>query len=247
MDPEGNDRVGKLAKFTPPVVANGKVYIGTFSRELAVYGLFQGLQKALRADDLGFFTLRNIGSAIKSGSYACDKYDLRISGRGIAGSKDDFLFANLERNPSLGRIIVTAQIEGISAPQNPKARVGIMIRRSYDAGDRFAAVMISKEGEALFLHRDAVNAPLEQDGPVDVILPVAAEPAPGRPGTLDCSGEISRDGVTWRSISAVTLLTMDATNDIVLNVGLAVTAQTGAERVAEAFHGQAIFSHVDVA
>jgi outer membrane protein assembly factor BamB len=251
MDPEGNDRLGKLAKFSPPVVANGKVYIGTFSRELAVYGLFQGLQKTLRADDLGFFTLRNIGSAKKSGSYACNKYDLRISGRGIAGSKDDFLFANLERNPSLGRIVVTARIEGINAPQTPKARVGVMIRRSYDAGERFAAVMISKEGDALFLHRDAVNASLEQDGPVDVVLPVyirvTAEPAPGRPGVLDCSGEISRDGANWRSISAVTLLTMDATNDIVLNVGLAVTAQTGAERVAEAFHGQAVFSHVDVA
>jgi outer membrane protein assembly factor BamB len=243
MDPEGNDRVGKLAKFSPPIVANGKVYIGTFSRELVVYGLFQGLQKKLRADDLGFFTLRNIGNAKKSGSYACNKYDLRISGRGIAANKDDFLFANLERNPSQGRIVVTARIEGINAPQSPNARVGVMIRRSYDPGERFAAVMVSKEGDALFLHRDAVNGPLEQDGPVDVVLPVyirvAAEPAPGRPGTLDCSGEISRDGVT--------LLTMDATNDIDLKVGLAVTAQTGVERVAQAFHGQAIFSHVDVA
>jgi hypothetical protein len=53
--------------------------------------------------------------------------------------------------------------------------------------------------------------------------------------------------MTWRSINAVTLLTMDATNDIDLKVGLAVTAQTGLERVAQAFHGQAIFSHVDVA
>jgi hypothetical protein len=53
--------------------------------------------------------------------------------------------------------------------------------------------------------------------------------------------------VTWRSISAVTLLTMDATNDIDLKVGLAVTAQTDAGRVAQTFHGQAIFSHVDVA
>jgi outer membrane protein assembly factor BamB len=251
MDPEGNDSVGKLAKFSPPTVANGKVYIGTFSRELVVYGLFQGLQKKLRADDLGFFTLRNIGSAKKSGSYACNKYDLRISGRGIAGNKDDFLFANLERNPSRGRIVVTARIEGINAPQSPNARVGVMIRRSYDPGERFAAVMISKEGNALFLHRDAVNGPLEQDGPVDVVLPVyirvAAESAPGRPGTLDCSGEISRDGMTWRSISAVTLLTMDSTNDIDLKVGLAVTAQTGVERVAQAFHGQAIFSHVDIA
>jgi outer membrane protein assembly factor BamB len=251
MDPEGNDRVGKIAKFSPPVVANGKVYLGTFSRELAVYGLFQGLQRTLRTDDLGFFTLRNIGTAKKSGFYACNKYDLRISGRGFSGSKDDFLFASIERNPSQGRIVVTARIDGINAPQSPKARVGLMIRRSYDPSERFAAVLISKEGQALFLHRDSAHAPLEQDGPVDVTLPIyikiAAEPAGAHPGTLDFSGEISRDGVAWQRISALTLLSMDTTNDIVLHVGLAVTAQTGVDRDTSAFHGQAIFSHVDVA
>jgi hypothetical protein len=33
------DDFGLLAKFVPPVVANGKVYVATFSNELAVYGL----------------------------------------------------------------------------------------------------------------------------------------------------------------------------------------------------------------
>jgi hypothetical protein len=44
----------------------------------------------------------------------------------------------------------------------------------------------------------------------------------------------------------MTLLTMDTTNDIDLKVRLAVSAQTGLERVDQAFHGQAIFSHLDV-
>jgi hypothetical protein len=34
------DGVGLLSKFAPPVVANGKVYMGTFSNRLDVYGLF---------------------------------------------------------------------------------------------------------------------------------------------------------------------------------------------------------------
>jgi len=41
-DSEANstqDRVGNWAKFVPPVVANGKVYLATFSNQLVVYGL----------------------------------------------------------------------------------------------------------------------------------------------------------------------------------------------------------------
>ena len=34
-----DDKLGLLAKFTPPTVANGRVYMATFSRELVVYGL----------------------------------------------------------------------------------------------------------------------------------------------------------------------------------------------------------------
>jgi hypothetical protein len=33
------DRVGSFAKFNPPTVVNGKVYLGTFSNQLVVYGL----------------------------------------------------------------------------------------------------------------------------------------------------------------------------------------------------------------
>jgi hypothetical protein len=33
------DQFGNLAKFAIPVVANGKVYVATFSDQLAVYGL----------------------------------------------------------------------------------------------------------------------------------------------------------------------------------------------------------------
>jgi hypothetical protein len=37
---QGRDDVGNVAKFVPPTIANGKVYIATFSKQLDVYGLF---------------------------------------------------------------------------------------------------------------------------------------------------------------------------------------------------------------
>jgi hypothetical protein len=38
MNP-GRDRLGNVSKFSPPTVANGKVYVATFSNKLVVYGL----------------------------------------------------------------------------------------------------------------------------------------------------------------------------------------------------------------
>jgi hypothetical protein len=107
MDPDGSDKLGCLAKFSPPVVANGKVYVGTFSRELVVYGLFEKLLPANnRVNDAGIFDIRNIGAAEKSRTYFCGKYELQISGHGIGAVPaneipdkwDEFVFANVERN-----------------------------------------------------------------------------------------------------------------------------------------------------
>jgi len=36
---EARDDMGNFAKFCPPTIANGKVYLSTFSNQLVVYGL----------------------------------------------------------------------------------------------------------------------------------------------------------------------------------------------------------------
>jgi hypothetical protein len=45
------DSFGNLAKFCPPVVANGKVYMATFSNQLVVYGLLPNPQVAKTNSD----------------------------------------------------------------------------------------------------------------------------------------------------------------------------------------------------
>jgi hypothetical protein len=38
-DTKPNDKLGNFAKYSTPVVANGKVYVGTFSNKVVQYGL----------------------------------------------------------------------------------------------------------------------------------------------------------------------------------------------------------------
>lgn len=37
------DDLGNFAKFSPPTVVNGKVYLPTFSNQLVIYGLLPGV------------------------------------------------------------------------------------------------------------------------------------------------------------------------------------------------------------
>jgi hypothetical protein len=253
MDADGDDRVGSLAKFCPPVVANGKVYLATFSRELVVYGLFDDAHKDVRKDDVGIFQLRDIrdnGLVQRSGSYVCSRYDLKITGSGIGGTKDEFLFASVERNPAQAEIEVTARVDGIKAPDCPDARAGVMIRRSFDKDERFAAVTITNRNQALFLHRDGVGTSVKQDGPIAVTLPVlvrlTARSVDTRPGYVAFTGAISKDGTAWRPFSALTEIDMDVVADVDLRAGLAVTAQTGPNIKMPASQAHAIFSRVKV-
>jgi PKD repeat protein len=53
----GRDAVGNFAKFCPPTVVNGKVYLATFSSKLNVYGLLSSPQLSVSPSSLGFGTV----------------------------------------------------------------------------------------------------------------------------------------------------------------------------------------------
>ena len=257
MDAEGGDRVGSFAKFCPPVVANGKVYMATFSRELAVYGLFSEIGKKPRDQDCGIFQLQAVSYAgapvQQSGSYGCTRYDLRITGQGLGGVQDSFLFAYVKRDSdNESEIGITARLDGINAPNYPNPYAGVMIRKFGDttqnvsaATTRFAAIVVTKDKKVLFLHRDVDGGPTTQDGPLMVTFPcfvrLTATKIPGESGFIEFVGHVSDDGIDWKLVSAMTKIAIDGQ----LMVGLAVTAQLG--KVADTTTDQAHASFSKVA
>jgi hypothetical protein len=252
MNAEGTDRVGSFAKFCPPVVANGKVYMATFSRELIVYGLFSEIGKPPRSNNVGIFELRGVGPEIQpSGSYGCSRYDLRITGQGIGGQQDNFLFASVDRDSdNEPEIAISARVDGINASQYPNARAGVMIRKFDQTSDpgkhRFAALVVTNQNKALFVHRDLEGAVAGQDGPIDVTLPcfirLTARKDIGFPGVIGFTGEVSQDGTAWKTVSALTKFQIDGR----LMAGLAVTAQTGPLADRPSVPAHACFSKVEV-
>jgi hypothetical protein len=219
MDAFGADRLGGLAKFSPPVVANGKVYVGTFSRELVVYGLLPHLGPDTARNEYGIFEFRGIGDNIlQEGGFAGNRYLLRLSGTGISpadsGSslpKEGFLFANLQRNTGTGAIMITAQVSGINAPDYPGGRAGLMLRRDVQSFEGhptesvgYVAILVTQDIEAQFVVRDHVPiaAPADTLKPVRTVgtanglsfparFRLTAKPADGRPGWIAVTAEVA--------------------------------------------------------
>jgi outer membrane protein assembly factor BamB len=280
MDAEGTDRVGSFAKFCPPVVANGKVYLATFSRELVVYGLFADVGRKPRSNDCGIFRLQAIshaGSTVQqSGNYTCNHYDLRITGAGIGDDEDSFLYAFVARDSEEeSEISITTRVDGINAPEYHNPYVGVMIRKFGDTtpdpaaklkakGDpippippnatRFAAVVVNKDGDVLFLHRDADKAKVRRDGPRAITFPcyvrLTAKKIEGMPGFVDFIGEYSADGIDWERVSALQQIQMAPETSIKIDgklmVGLVTSAQLGKQPDTTTDQAHAKFSNVRV-
>ena len=149
-NPDGDDRLGNFAKFCPPVVANGKVYMATFSRELVVYGLLGENRADTKCD---IWDLKGIGENVQGSCRStCGRYNISTTGEGLGiptpskeigglpGSRDSFYFAYVvidsEEQPEIS---ITARVLGIQAsgsdPRSSEALAGVMIRAFDGNGD----------------------------------------------------------------------------------------------------------------
>ena len=195
------DAIGKFAKFVPPTIANGKVYMATFSNELQVYGLNPPpasscgypLPAPWRSADLGYVVLPG-DVCDSSGSFT-----LTASGDDIWNGADAFhyVFQGITGNT----VEMTARVKSMQNT-NPWSKCGIMFRANLDPGSPQVMMALTTGNGAAFQDR------LLQDSS-SYNSSTAPLPAPYWVRILKTGnkyvGYISANGNTWTAIDSVTL------------------------------------------
>ena len=172
-DPLHADRVGMFAKYNPPVVANGKVYLATFSRQLVVYGelpdakqpnsngpmmgmdMHHGMDMDRSQPDPGpapnTFYAQTVGKVEVNGSFAgnCEKLILLSAGYDVGGASDEFQFYGQIRDGS-GPVEVIALVHTIQ-DDDPDTKAGVMIRVSPGNDKPFENRLVSGSPHASML------------------------------------------------------------------------------------------------
>jgi hypothetical protein len=195
-DPTGADAVGNLAKFCPPVVANGKVYMATFSNSLVVYGLLGDVAPK----PLGPWDQASIGTGVLgSASESCDRYTVLGGGRDIWDTADAFHFV-YQAVTAGGTVTLTARVLGVQ-DTDPWAKAGVMVRATLDPDSPNALVALTPGNGVTFQQRRAKGGPSTAAFTTGFAAPrwlrLVAEPVAGQPGQFRFSGFHSADGAGW--------------------------------------------------
>jgi hypothetical protein len=220
-DPTGADAVGNFAKFCPPVVANGKVYLATFSQSLVVYGLLGDVTPK----PLGPWLQASIGTGVLgSASLSCDRFNILGGGRDIWDTSDAFHF--LYQPVSAGATItLTARVLGVQ-DTDPWAKAGVMVRATTDPDAPNALVALTPGNGVAFQHR-----PNKGGISTSAFVPgwtsprwlrLVCEPVAGQAGQLRFTGSHSTDGTNWTQVGTPVVFGLPA-NPL---EGLAVCSHT---------------------
>ena len=205
-DPRGTDDLGEFAKFCLPVVANGKVYVATFSQQLVVYGqlserlgdpLGKWQQADIPAQGAANVTFQVEGTA----TFSCNRFTILGSGHDIwdPGDAFHFVFQSIQN----GNVTLTARVVSVQDTSD-WAKAGVMIRETLDADSAHAMMVITPGHGAAFQFRPAKGAPTVN---ISFNSPVAApfwvrlvRTVAGN--SFQFVGSVSQDGVTWKQVGS---------------------------------------------
>lgn len=149
------DSLGKFAKFAPPTIANGKVYIATFSKKLNVYGLNPPAISSC-SQDVREWNNANIGNVTYPGEICHDNglYYISTSGNDLQSYNDAFHYLFRQTNSNEAQL--TIRVEP-SKTFRKKSKSGIMFRENLSPGSRFLFLGITDSGRIISNQRSDQN------------------------------------------------------------------------------------------
>lgn len=150
------DSIGKFAKFVPPTIANGKVYMATFSNKLNVYGLNPPPTSSCSSTLPPIWRSADIGYVAYPGDVCVDNdvYKITASGTDIWDKNDAFhyLFQQVISNESE----LTIRVVSIKNTDN-NAKSGIMFRQNLDPGSPFVFLSLTPSNRVILSQRSIQN------------------------------------------------------------------------------------------
>lgn len=196
------DSIGRFAKFVPPTIANGKVYMATFSNKLNVYGLNPPPASECSATLPPAWQSADIGYVAYAGDACFNKgvYTITASGTDIWNTADAFhyLFQPVLTNQTE----LTARIVSIDTT-NGSAKCGVMFRQNLDPGSPYVFLNLIPTNRIYLQERFSQNNHSTESGTSVV------ESAPYWVRVFNDGNKyisyISENGNDWKAIDSVTL------------------------------------------
>jgi hypothetical protein len=195
------DAVGKFAKFVPPTIANGKVYLATFSDSLLVYGINAPSASACPNSLPAPWTSADIGYVYVPGDvcYNNGTFTIKASGDDIWNTADAF---HCVFQSALGsHMDITARVVSISNTDG-WAKCGLMFRSNLDPGSPHAFMAITPGNGAAFQNRKVQNDISFNTSMGGIQAPYWIRLTSNGNKYV---GYISPDGVTWTAVDSLTI------------------------------------------
>jgi hypothetical protein len=195
------DSVGSFAKFVPPTIANGKVYLATFSGKLNVYGLNapaaskcpNPLPAPWMSADIGYVNLPG------DVCYDSGVYTITAAGDDIWNGAD--AFHSVYQQVLGSNMKITARVVSITTTDE-WAKVGLMFRSNLDPGSPNVFLAITPGNGATYQNR------IKQGG-VTINVDDAGIQAPYWVRIMSNGNKyiayISKDTTDWTSVDSFTL------------------------------------------
>jgi len=195
------DAIGNFAKFVPPTIANGKVYMATFSNKLNVYGLnplpaspcASTLPPLWQSSDIGYVAFPG-DVCVNNGVYT-----ITASGSDIWGTADAFHY--LYQQVITNYTELTGRVVSMDNT-NANAKCGIMFRQNLDPGSPYVFLALTPTNGFWMQQRNA------QSASASTINSLSSYTAPYWVKVIGTGNKyvsyISPDGTVWSPMDSVT-------------------------------------------